>query len=77
IDVLVELPEGFVIIDHKSFPGSAEEAIERAAGYAGQLGLYAEAVEQATGRPVLETAIHFAVQGTVVPVIRISGGREQ
>jgi ATP-dependent helicase/nuclease subunit A len=38
IDLLLDSPDGFVIIDQKSFPGSREYAAKKAATFAGQLG---------------------------------------
>ena len=58
IDMLLDLPEGFVIIDHKSHP-IASNAEKYAASCAGQLNLYRKAVEAATGRKVLQTIIHL------------------
>ncbi len=66
IDLLLELPKGFVIIDHKSYPG--EEGLRRAQDAAAQLALYRQAVEMATGRPVLETLIHLPLVGEVIRV---------
>lgn len=58
IDMLLELPEGYVIIDHKTHPAQ-HDAEQYAAGCAGQLNLYRKAVEMATGRKVLRTIIHL------------------
>ena len=66
IDLLLELPEGFVIIDHKSYQG--EDGFSRAQDAAAQLALYRQAVEMATGRPVLKTLIHLPLVGEVVDV---------
>ena len=38
IDVLLQIKNGFVVIDHKSFPGSKEEAMKKAAYFVGQVG---------------------------------------
>ncbi len=70
MDALVETDDGYVIIDHKSFPGTEQEAQERVSDYAGQLHLYGEAVEKATGKRVVGMAIHFAMQGHVVHCCR-------
>lgn len=58
IDMLLELPKGFVIIDHKTHP-AAHDAEKYAASCAGQLSLYRQAVEGATGKKVLQTIIHL------------------
>jgi ATP-dependent exoDNAse (exonuclease V) beta subunit len=67
-DLVVEHAGGFVVIDHKSFPGSAEQAAVRAAGFTGQLTAYAAAVAAATSRPVTEGFVHLPVLGAVVPL---------
>ena len=67
-DLVLEHAGGFVVIDHKSFPGSAEQAARRAVGYTGQLAAYAAAVAAATGRRVTECFVHLPVLGAVVPV---------
>lgn len=58
IDMLLELPAGFVIIDHKTHP-AAHDAEQYAASCTGQLRLYRKAVEAATGKNVLQTVIHL------------------
>jgi len=67
-DLVIEHADGFAVIDHKSFPGSAEQAAQRALGFAGQLGAYAAAIAAATGRPVTGCFVHLPVVGAVVPV---------
>ena len=71
IDLLVETDDGFVIIDHKSFPGTREKAIEKAIGYAQQLALYVRAVEAASGRRCLRTVIHLPITGMLVEIRQI------
>lgn len=56
--MLLELPDGFVIIDHKTHPNPCG-AEKYAADCAGQLELYRKAVEKATGKKVLNTIIHL------------------
>ena len=58
IDMLLELPKGFVIIDHKTHP-AAHDAEKYAASCAGQLDLYRQAVEAAADKKVLQTIIHL------------------
>jgi ATP-dependent exoDNAse (exonuclease V) beta subunit len=69
IDVLVDTEEGWVIIDHKSFPGAKREWDQRALSYSGQLEAYRRAVMQATERPVISQWIHFSVGGGMVEVM--------
>jgi ATP-dependent exoDNAse (exonuclease V) beta subunit len=58
-----EASSGFVIIDYKSFPGSKDQREAKALTYAPQLAMYREAVEKATGKPVIATIIHMPVVG--------------
>lgn len=67
-DLVLETPDGLVVIDHKSFPGTTAEAVARASTHAGQLAAYAETVSEAWGKPVLGTFIHLPIGGVVVPV---------
>lgn len=68
IDLLVETAAGFAIIDHKSFPGSPHQWVDRAIHYAPQLALYAEAVLAATRRPCSELFIHMPIVGALLRV---------
>jgi len=66
IDMLIELDEGFVVIDHKSYSGGDVE--EHVKQYAPQLAVYRDAVVQATGKPVLQTLIHLPMSAKLVEV---------
>jgi len=76
IDLLLELPGGVAIIDHKSFPGRVDQWEEHALGYASQLLLYATAL-QAAGYVVTGQFIHFTVGGGMVEIVQCisDGGR--
>ena len=67
-DLILETHDGFVLVDHKSFPGKADEAVRRAGGHAGQLAAYARALGAATGRKVKACYVHLPLSGLVVPV---------
>lgn len=67
-DLVLELDDAYVLVDHKTFPGNQKQALERVAGYAGQLTAYAEAIGRATDRPVTHMFIHLPVSGLVIPV---------
>jgi len=69
-DLVLETADGLVIVDHKSFPGRWDEALERARTHAGQLWAYGEAASAATGKPFLGAFIHLPTMGIVVPVTR-------
>jgi len=66
IDLLVETADGYVIIDHKSYPGTDNE--ERVKEYAPQLRAYKEAVEKATDKPVIELLLHLPVSGLILKI---------
>ena len=67
-DLVLELPAGFVLIDHKSFPGSREQAEKRAASFAGQLELYSQGITAAKGWTLLSAWIHLPVSGFAVRI---------
>lgn len=68
IDVLIELPDGFVIVDHKSFPGAVEIDEERLAAFSGQAALYARALEIVCGKPCAEYWLHQPIAGIMMRV---------
>ena len=74
IDLLAEHGAGFAVIDHKSFPGSRDTWDDRAAAYGPQLGLYAEALQAAAGRPCDALYIHMPIVGAILRVSRQSAG---
>ena len=67
-DLVLELKEQFVVIDHKSFHGGLEASKARVAGFAGQLAAYAEAIALATRKLSLGTYIHLPVLGQIMEV---------
>jgi hypothetical protein len=67
-DLLLETAEGFVIIDHKTFPGAPDTWVEKAKEFSPQLALYSQMIVQATGRPVLQSFIHMPIVGAVIAV---------
>ncbi|ODS93853.1 MAG: hypothetical protein ABS45_00350 [Comamonas sp. SCN 65-56] len=66
IDLLLDTPQGFILIDHKSSPHESRQWGELAGRYQGQLAAYADAIERATGHPVLEQWLWLAVAGGAV-----------
>jgi ATP-dependent helicase/nuclease subunit A len=68
VDLAIATPDGYVVIDHKSFPGRSDEATDRALSFSGQLAAYAHAIGAATSRSVLATWIHFPIRGQLVEV---------
>jgi ATP-dependent helicase/nuclease subunit A len=67
-DLVLDVATGFVVIDHKTFPGTTEAAAVLALGYSGQLAAYADAIRAATGVAIASTWIHFPVRGRLVEV---------
>jgi hypothetical protein len=71
-DLVLSTKDAFVLVDHKSFPGTDDAASVRALTYAGQLDAYARGVAAATKRTCLSSWIHFPVIGKLVEV-RLGG----
>ncbi len=68
IDLLLETPEGWVVIDHKIMLLEREQWEERSKGYSGQLAAYKQALEAVTGKPVESCWINFFASGGLVHV---------
>lgn len=71
IDLLVETAEGFVVIDHKTFPGPHEHWVKKAYSHRPQLALYADLVKHATGRAVTGLFVHMPIVGRIVDVTEL------
>lgn len=64
IDMLVEMPNGWIVIDHKTgIPKEGQSMEAFACQYTAQLEAYRQAVEVATGKPVLDCVIHQPLLG--------------
>ena len=63
IDLLLDTAQGWILVDHKSGPASADQWQDAAAKYSGQLFAYAQAIERATGRRVRESWLFLPVAG--------------
>lgn len=68
IDLLIETPEGWVIIDHKTAPQPRSHWPETVSRYSGQLALYRDVVASVTGKPVRETWLHLVIAAALVEV---------
>lgn len=66
IDMLVETKAGWVIIDHKTFPGKQEASELKAISYKAQIEAYAKAIEEATNKPIIGVWIHMPIIGRIV-----------
>ncbi len=76
-DLVLDLGDRLVLIDHKTFPGSTDQAQEEAERYWGQLDAYRRMLEAATDKPVAEVYVHFPVLGVVVPLPADGGSGRQ
>ena len=69
VDLFLELPDGFALVDHKSFPGGEGERDRRLAEeWAPQLGWYAKVLTQALGKPLRAAFIHLPIRGEMAEV---------
>lgn len=67
VDLVFENADGrWEIVDYKSSAPGADDAQERSADYALQLGLYALAAGRWLGRPVARWSVHFLGSGVTV-----------
>ena len=69
MDLLLETAAGWIVVDHKSFPGAQKDWKTKALSYTGQLKIYQDALEK-NGRVCQGLWIHFAVGGGLVEVAR-------
>lgn len=68
LDLLVDLEDGYAIIDHKSFPGSVAIDQDRLGAFASQVRLYGRALERITGRTRFEYWVHQPIAGIMTRV---------
>ena len=73
IDLLLELEEGWILIDHKSSQLASAHWKNLADEYSGQLGAYADAIQRASGKPVLESWLYLPVAGGAVRLENAEG----
>lgn len=65
MDLLLETPKGWVLLDHKSYQGRRDQWAAKALTFSGQLALYAQALRE-SGMTVVEVWVHFPVGGGLV-----------
>jgi hypothetical protein len=68
IDLLLEVADGWVLLDHKANPAPRDRWEQIAMEHGGQLSVYADALVRATGRPVTETWIVLPVAAGAIQV---------
>ncbi len=66
IDLLVETPEGWILLDHKSNPGGAARDEDLVAEHGPQLESYGHALLSATGKPVSQGWLYMPVAARAV-----------
>jgi ATP-dependent helicase/nuclease subunit A len=66
IDLLVEAPDGWILLDHKSNPGGAIRDEDLVAAYGPQLESYGYALLSATGKPVSQRWLYMPVAARAV-----------
>lgn len=69
IDLLVETPEGWVLLDHKANPGGTSRDDSLVQQHGPQLSAYAQAIEACTGKAVREQWLYLPVAARAVRVI--------
>jgi ATP-dependent exoDNAse (exonuclease V) beta subunit len=67
MDLLLETTAGWMVIDHKSFPGARKDWEKKALSYSGQLKLYRDGLIK-NGQQCAGRWIHFAVGGGLVEI---------
>jgi hypothetical protein len=68
VDLLLDTPGGWILIDHKANARGSDAWEEVARRYSGQLALYKQAIVTATARPVPEAWLYFPVAAGAVAV---------
>lgn len=68
VDLLLDRGDGWVLVDHKSYPGAVDASGAKMRAWAGQLRAYGDAVAAATGRPVVEAWVHLWVRGEILGI---------
>jgi hypothetical protein len=68
IDLLLEVADGWVLLDHKANPAPRDRWDQIAMEHGGQLSVYADALVRATGRPIMETWIVLPVAAGAIQI---------
>ncbi|MCU1279484.1 MAG: putative UvrD/REP helicase, partial [bacterium] len=66
IDLLLETTAGWVLVDHKSYPGGESTWEARALEHAPQLAAYRQALLMSGSLPVIASLVHFTIAGGVI-----------
>ena len=68
IDLVIETPDSWIVIDHKSNPQPKDKWDEIALEYGGQLSAYKDALTHLSNKKAVSTYIHFSISGGIVEV---------
>ncbi|MEC9486667.1 MAG: UvrD-helicase domain-containing protein [Prosthecochloris sp.] len=66
VDLLLDTPDGWIVIDHKTGAVPSGHRREKALGYTGQLFAYCQALREVTGRRVVGSWVHFLTAGALL-----------
>lgn len=77
IDLLIQVDDGWVIVDHKADPRSASDGDRLAGAHGAQLEAYADAVMATTGRAVKESWLFLPVAAQAVKLGRTDATADQ
>lgn len=72
IDLLVETPEGWVLLDHKANPSGVHHDDALAQEHGPQLAAYAGAIEKCTGKAVKEQWLYLPVAARAVRTVAVA-----
>ncbi len=65
-DLVLEMTDGYLIIDHKTYPGDLDGIVARAKTFAAQLAAYQLAIKEYTQQPIVSVIINFPLSGYLV-----------
>ncbi len=68
IDLLIDTPDGWVLIDHKASTKIEESFPELANNYSGQLAMYRTSIEQSTIRKTIASWLYLPILGKAIKV---------
>lgn len=68
LDLLIELADSFVMVDHKTYPGRFETWQKKALTHANQLKIYAEVIAQVAQKKVSGLLVHLPVVGKMIDI---------
>lgn len=78
IDLLLETVQGYIIVDHKTFPGIGEGALrKKTREFLPQLAAYTEALRRVPGARLAGCWVHFPLSGAMVEVGYLVGHGEK